>query len=94
MPAASLRLPRHLHRLLAPAAARGHRVARQASDAAMPSGSGWRSATSSRSGATTSPRNGESGHFATDVASGVATRNYIQNYNHETTRNLRKVISE
>ncbi len=28
------------------------------------------------------------GHFVTDVASGVAT----QNYNHETTRNIRKMI--
>ena len=73
--AASLRLPRHLHRLLA-----------QASDAAMPSGSGWRSAPSPRNGATTSPRNGESGHlaadvgghFVADVASGVAGR-YVDN---------------
>jgi len=48
----------------------------------MPSGSGWRSAPSSRSETTTSPRNGESGHlaadvgghFAADVASGVATQ--------------------
>ena len=54
----------------------------------MPSGSGWRSAPSSRSETTTSPRNGESGHlaadvgghFATDVASGVATQsNYGPN---------------